>query len=314
MNLQENINRIKEVMGINESYDLFFKRRESQFLEHLIYAFEWLDPKRFNSFTEFVYSILDHAILTFFNSSGNWKLEPEERKKALPLALQILRSNVDLFDRIKDEYNQNFWATDEDFWGINESRELDFFKRRKDQIYEFIVSEFGSTLPSFYDSFEDYLSDIVNSTIDQFYFKSDRSWNPSGENVGQLREFITRLIYNDRPLFNEMKSFYYDNNPNISEEEMMNEQNTSAFVKRRLPDLIDGVLQAAKWYSPRMMPDFDTFIYRAIYSGIISVIPDDYLDSNIEEIRELEETLQKTFLTDKNLFNQIKAIYDEGMM
>jgi hypothetical protein len=314
MNLQENINRIKEVMGINESYDLFFKRRESQFLEHLIYAFEWLDPKRFNTFTEFVYSILDHAILTFFNASGNWKLEPEERKKALPLALQILRSNVDFFERIKDEYNQNFWATDEDFWGMNESRELDFFKRRKDQIYEFIVSEFGSTLPSFYDSFEDYLSEIVNSTIDQFYFKSDRSWAPSGENVGQLREFITRLIYNDRPLFNEMKSFYYDNNPNISEEEMMNEQNTSAFVKRRLPDLIDGVLQAAKWYSPRMMPDFDTFIYRAIYSGIISVIPDDYLDSNIEEIRALEETLWKTFITDKNLFNQIKAIYDKGLM
>lgn len=314
MNLQENINRIKEVMGINESYDLFFKRRESQFLEHLIYAFEWLDPKRFNTFTEFVYSILDHAILTFFNASGNWKLEPEERKKALPLALQILRSNVDLFERIKDEYNQNFWATDEEFWGMNESRELDFFKRRKDQIYEFIVSEFGSTLPSFYDSFEDYLSEIVSSTIDQFYFKSDRSWTPSGENVGQLREFITRLIYNDRPLFNEMKSFYYDNNPNVPEDEMMNEQNTSAFVKRRLPELIDGVLQAAKWYSPRMMPDFDSFISRAIYSGIISVIPDDYLDSNIEEIRALEETLWKTFITDKNLFNKIKAIYDKGLM
>jgi len=314
MNLQENINRIKEVMGINESYDLFFKRRESQFLEHLIHAFEWLDPKRFNTFTEFVYSILDHAILTFFNASGNWKLEPEERKKALPLALQILRSNVDFFERIKDEYNQNFWATDEEFWGMNESRELDFFKRRKDQIYEFIVSEFGSTLPSFYDSFEDYLSEIVSSTIDQFYFKSDRSWAPSEENVGQLREFITRLIYNDRPLFSEMKSFYYDNNPNVPEDEMMNEQNTSAFVKRRLPELIDGVLQAAKWYSPRMMPDFDSFISRAIYSGIISVIPDDYLDSNIEEIRALEETLWKTFITDKNLFNQIKAIYDKGLM
>ena len=65
MNLNEDINRIKEVMGINESRDMFFRRRQDQFLEDVLNSFEWIEVEEADSFEEYLEMILTHSIDSF---------------------------------------------------------------------------------------------------------------------------------------------------------------------------------------------------------------------------------------------------------
>ena len=59
MNLQENINRIKEVMGIiNESNLDSFKRRMGELPKYIKSTYQWLAPKMFKDFEEFVERVI----------------------------------------------------------------------------------------------------------------------------------------------------------------------------------------------------------------------------------------------------------------
>ena len=89
----------------------------------------------------------------------------------------------------------------------------------------------------------------------------------------------------------------------------INESIIDPYLKRRFPEVLDAVLEAAKWYSPSMTPDFNTFLDRAIYSGIMSVFSDEYTDTNVKQMHELEDILKDAIYGNKDLLNKIRLIH-----
>jgi hypothetical protein len=98
MNLREDIERIKEVMGINESRDVFFKRRQDEFLDVLFTSFEWMDEfiEEMDSFEDYLKLILRHSIDAFFEFN-DILVTSDVIEELLPLALKTLRGDERLF-------------------------------------------------------------------------------------------------------------------------------------------------------------------------------------------------------------------------
>jgi hypothetical protein len=92
----------------------------------------------------------------------------------------------------------------------------------------------------------------------------------------------------------------------------INEGSVNPYLKRRLPELIDAVILAADWYMPSFMPDFKTYLDRAIYSGIVSVIPLDYADIHVPQMKELEDGLRNLINSDKELLEKFVSLYTRG--
>ena len=166
MNLSEDINRIKEVMGINESRDTFFKRRQNEFLDVLLNSFEWMDEfiEEMDSFEEYLKLILRHSIDGFFEYN-NTLVTSEEIDELLPLALQLLRNDKRLFRKIKENYYSQKSDTSE---GINESKELLLVKRRMDALMDYIEHSYDWLSPRRFRDFDHFLKRVVFSATRDF--------------------------------------------------------------------------------------------------------------------------------------------------
>ena len=166
MNLREDINRIKEVMGINESRDTFFKRRQNEFLDVLLNSFEWMDEfiEEMDSFEEYLKLILRHSIDGFFEYN-NTLVTSEEIDELLPLALQLLRNDKRLFRKIKENYYSQKSDTSE---GINESKELLLVKRRMDALMDYIEHSYDWLSPRRFRDFDHFLKRVVFSATRDF--------------------------------------------------------------------------------------------------------------------------------------------------
>ena len=166
MNLSEDINRIKEVMGINESRDTFFKRRQNEFLDVLLNSFEWMDEfiEEMDSFEEYLKLILRHSIDGFFEYN-NTLATSEEIDELLPLALQLLRNDKRLFRKIKENYYSQKSDTSE---GINESKELLLVKRRMDALIDYIEHSYDWLSPRRFRDFDHFLKRVVFSATRDF--------------------------------------------------------------------------------------------------------------------------------------------------
>ena len=111
-----------------------------------------------------------------------------------------------------------------------------------------------------------------------------------------------------------MKWLTKDFNMNLQEDiyrikEVMGINESNSYLKRRFPELIPAVIQAAEWYVPSFMPDFETYVDRAIYSGIISVIPDSYADSHADEMYELEDMVRNYIYNNEEAHEKFKSLY-----
>jgi hypothetical protein len=161
MNLNEDINRIKEVMGINESRDMFFRRRQAEFLDDLITSFEWMEVEEADSFEEYLEMILTHSIDGFFGHN-NILLTYEEIEELLPFALQTLRNDERLFRKIRHHYYSSEDSS------INESRELLLVKRRMDVLLDYIEHSYDWLSPRRFKDFDDFLERVVFSATRDF--------------------------------------------------------------------------------------------------------------------------------------------------
>lgn len=109
MNLQENIHRIKEVMGINENRDfMFFKRRENELMEYLISLQKVLDSEFLTTFEEYRNTLIDAAWIHFFESPDTAPEQTKENIIMLKAMLnRLLDSNDELLNNMKDNYEQS---------------------------------------------------------------------------------------------------------------------------------------------------------------------------------------------------------------
>jgi len=106
--LQENISRIKEVMGIiNEGEITSFKRRLGELPKYINSTLEWLNPKAFNSFDEFlertIWTTTRDFVITEFNSY-NYEEVHKIREDLLPYVQYFIMNHS--IDKIKEYYKK----------------------------------------------------------------------------------------------------------------------------------------------------------------------------------------------------------------
>jgi hypothetical protein len=108
MNLQENINRIKEVMGLNESLPSWIKRRSTLLEECIRSTYEWLEPMAFNSFDEFLHRVIFKSSTDFIYEYAGHNLPYDNmydlRNEINPYIVDIVYSKY--IDEIRDYYNK----------------------------------------------------------------------------------------------------------------------------------------------------------------------------------------------------------------
>ena len=162
MNLREDIERIKEVMGINESRDIFFKRRQEEFLEDVLNSFDWIDVEESDSVEEYVEDILRHSIDSFFGYN-NILVTNEEIDELIPIALKILRSKEQLYKQIK-----GYWYRNNSTSRIDESKELLLVKRIMDALMDYIEHSYDWLSPRRFKDFDDFLERVAFSATRDF--------------------------------------------------------------------------------------------------------------------------------------------------
>jgi hypothetical protein len=206
MNLQEDIYRIKQVMGINENRNHFFIRRQEEFLEDVLNSFDWMDVEESNSVEEYVEDILRHSIDSFFGYN-NILVTSEEIAELLPLALKILRNNKEgLFKEMK-----GYWYRNNSTSRIDESNEMLLIKRRMSALLEYIEHSYDWLSPRRFNNFDDFLQRVVFSAARDFVHDEiggeyDKQLDIREKLEPQILEFIKK-----HPIHDEIYDHYISN-------------------------------------------------------------------------------------------------------
>jgi hypothetical protein len=109
MNLQEDINRIKEVMNIPESKEMpRVKRRMNALLDYIEHSYDWLSPRRFNDFDHFLKRVVFSAARDFVADEigGEYEEQLKIREELEPKLLELIK-NHSIYDEIYDHYISN---------------------------------------------------------------------------------------------------------------------------------------------------------------------------------------------------------------
>lgn len=108
MNLQENIHRIKQVMGINESALTHFKRTLYNLPKYVVSTYKWLNPPAFISFSEFIERVAFSTTRDFV--ADNYKFNnPAEYEQIREELADYIREYIfqNHLEEIKEYYLKN---------------------------------------------------------------------------------------------------------------------------------------------------------------------------------------------------------------
>jgi len=205
MNLQEDISRIKEVMGINENRNLFFIRRQDEFLEDVLNSFDWVEAQESNTFEEYVEDILRHSIDSLFGYN-NILVTNEEIDELIPTALHILRSKEKLYNQIKGFWYRQLSSR------VDESKEMVPLKRRMHLLDEYIELAYDWLSPRRFDNFEHFLKRVVFSATRDFVHDE-----MGGEYKNQLdirdkfEPMVVDYIKRNKELYDKIYNYYMSN-------------------------------------------------------------------------------------------------------
>ena len=302
MNLREDIERIKEVMGINESRDMFFKRRQDEFLDVLLHSFEWMDEfiDDIDSFEDYLKFTLRHSIDAFFEFS-HILVKRDEIEELLPLALLSLRNDERLFRKIKDHYYSKKPDTT-----ITESIDR-FLTRRELEFNKYIRNHFGNVNPRKFDTFENYLDYVLQYAIMIFFSNVTDHSDLKRKDMEELAPIALHHLNQDQDLYDKIKNEYFKE---ISSEQRMNESKEIAFIKRRMYTLLDYIESSYDWLSPRRFNNFDEFLKRVVYSATRDFVADHRYEIGGEyedqlKFREDLEPIILEFIKDHPIYDEI---------
>jgi hypothetical protein len=205
MNLQEDINRIKQVMGINENRNLFFIRRQDDFLEDVLNSFDWVEAQESNTFEEYVEDILRHSIDSLFGYN-NILVTNEEIEELIPTALHILRSKERLYNQIK-----GFWYRQLDS-RVDESKEMVPLKRRHEALLTHILSTYDWLAPNRFKDFDDYLNRVVfSATRDFIAFEIGGDYETNWKLRDKFEPMVVDYIKRNKELYDKIYNYYMSN-------------------------------------------------------------------------------------------------------
>lgn len=192
-------------MGINENRNLFFIRRQDDFLEDVLNSFDWVEAQESNTFEEYVEDILRHSIDSLFGYN-NILVTNEEIEELIPTALHILRSKERLYNQIK-----GFWYRQLDS-RVDESKEMVPLKRRIHLLDEYIELAYDWLSPRRFDNFEHFLKRVVFSATRDFVHDE-----MGGEYKNQLdirdkfEPMVVDYIKRNKKLYDKIYNYYMSN-------------------------------------------------------------------------------------------------------
>jgi hypothetical protein len=111
MNLQENIDRIKSIMRIDENDAiLFIKRRMDLFDKYIRISYDWLNPGAFDSIHEFIDRVLFSASRDMLAEHSNldYDLQVKARKKISPILKDYLMNHEELYNEVIRYYKKYY--------------------------------------------------------------------------------------------------------------------------------------------------------------------------------------------------------------
>jgi hypothetical protein len=315
MNLQEDINRIKQVMGINENRSHFFIRRQDEFIEDIINSFEWIDIEETDSdsFEEYVEEILTHAIDSFFGHN-DILVTSEEIDELIPLALKILRNEERLFKRIKRNYI-NYRITSR----IDEASHTLPIKRRLGRIINHIRSQYSNLAASRFDNFDQFLRRLAHDTtmhIAMDLFDSE-DFDDMSKMMDDFEPKMLNYIKTNKEMYDEIHNYFFSEggwgDPNETSFEKVNGLNESKemiLVKRRIHLLDEYIEHAYDWLSPRRFDDFDHFLKRVVFSATRDFVADEIKGEFEDQVNLRNKLEPQVFEYVKNNEEIYNDIYD----
>jgi hypothetical protein len=310
MNLQEDINRIKQVMGINENRNHFFIRRQDEFIEDMINSFEWIyiEETDSDSFEEYVEEILRHAIDSFFGHNDTL-VTTEEIDELLPLALKILRNEERLFKRIKRNYINYITSR------IDEANHTLPIKRRLGRIIKYIRSQYSNLAADRFDNFDHFLRRLAHDTtmhIAMDLFDSE-DFDDMSKMMDDFEPKMLNYIKTNKEMYDEIHNYFFSEggwgDPDESSFENVNRINESKemlLVKRRIDALLDYIEASYDWLSPRRFDNFEHFLKRVVFSAARDFVADE-IGGEYEEQLNIREKLEPQILE----FIKNHPIYDD---
>jgi hypothetical protein len=324
MNLQENIERIKEVMGINENRNHFIIRRQDEFIEDIINSFEWMDIEDTDSdsFEEYVEEVLRHAIDSFFQHN-DILVTSEEQDELLPLALKILRNDERLFKRIKRNYINNItlMTLTNNIKNIINTPRIDEanhtlpIKRRLGRIIKYIRSQYSNLAASRFDNIDQFLRRLAFDTtrdIAMNLFDSE-DFDDMSKMMDDFEPKMLNYIKTNKEMYDEIHNYFFSEggwgDPDESSFENVNRINESKemlLVKRRMDALLDYIEASYDWLSPRRFDNFEHFLKRVVFSAARDFVADE-IGGEYEEQLNIREKLEPQILE----FIKNHPIYDD---
>jgi hypothetical protein len=314
MNLQEDINRIKEVMGINENRNTFFIRRQDEFLEDVLNSFDWMDVKEFISFEEYVEDILRHSIDSFFGYN-NILVTNEEIDELIPVAFQILRGKEKLYKQIQGYWYRNLSSR------IDESDYALPIKRRLGRLNNDIRSQYSDLAASRFDNFDHFLRRLVHDTT--MYIAMDFFTPEDSDDMSKMMDDFEPKMLNyiktNKEMYDEIHNYFFSEggwgDPNESSFEKvngLNESNEMLPIKRRMDALLDYIEASYDWLSPRRFKSFDDFLKRVVFSAARDFVAEEIggeYDQQLDIREKLEPQILEFIKRNEGIYNDIYDHY-----
>jgi hypothetical protein len=303
-------------MGINESRDMFFKRRQNEFLDVLLTSFEWMDEfiEDIYNFEDYLKLILRHSIDGFFEFNDTL-VTSDEIEELLPLAFLSLRNDKRLFRKIKEHYDSKKYPTRYESEDINESNEINRVKRRLGRLIKHIRSQYSNLAASRFDNFDHFLRRLVHDTtmhIAMDLFDSE-DFDDMSKMMDDFEPKMLNYIKTNKEMYDEIHNYFFSEggwgDPNESSFEKvnrLNEFNEINRVKRRMDALLDYIEHSYDWLSPRAFTDFDHFLKRVVFSAARDFVVDE-IGGEYEDQLKIREELEPMIL---ELIKK-HSIYDE---
>jgi hypothetical protein len=300
-------------MGINENRNLFFIRRQHEFLEDVLNSFDWAEVQESNTFEEYVEDILRNALDAFFGYN-NILVTNEEIAELLPIALQILRSKERLYNQIKGYWNRQLDSR------IDEANYMTTIKRRLDRIMKYIRS-YNDLAASRFDNFDHFLRRVAFNTTREIAMDlfDSKDFDDMSKMMDDFEPKVLNYIKTNKEIYDEIHDYFFREggwgDPESSSFEKvnrLNESNEIVFVKRRLDVLYDYIEHSYDWLSPRAFDDFDHFLRRVVFSATRDFVHDEIggeYHGQLELRDKLEPQIFEYIKNNEGIYNDIYDHY-----
>jgi hypothetical protein len=105
-----NESSFEKVNRINESNEmLLIKRRMNALIDYIEHSYDWLSPRRFDNFDDFLKRVVFSAARDFITDEigGEYDKQLDIREKLEPQILEFIKRNEGLYNEIYDHYISN---------------------------------------------------------------------------------------------------------------------------------------------------------------------------------------------------------------